>query len=149
MTHSSRLYVYDTINVRLCALPLQSMLKDIKDRSDIQSLVDTFYARVRKDDVIAYLFNDIAQVDWPHHLPRMYDFWENVVFQTGSFAGNPMVAHLQLHQKSPLTPVHFERWLKLFVETTDELFEGGNAALIKERAGTIAAIIQSKLKLFQ
>jgi hemoglobin len=79
------------------------MKKDISNRAYIQQLVDTFYIKVRADETIGYLFNDVAHVNWEQHLPRMYDFWENILFQTGNFKGNPMTAHTQLHQKSPLT----------------------------------------------
>lgn len=121
------------------------MRTDIQNRSDIQLLVDRFYDKVKKDEAISYLFNDVAKVDWEHHLPRMYDFWENIVFQTGGFTGNPMVAHLQLNQKSPLKQEHFERWLHLFFETVDELFDGDNAELIKQRAQSIATMMQIKI----
>jgi hemoglobin len=121
------------------------MKTDIRNRSDIQLLVDTFYDKVRSDELIAFLFNDVAKVNWEHHMPRMYDFWENIVFQTGGFTGNPMAAHLQLNQKSPLGADHFARWLKLFNATTDELFQGDNAELIKQRAHSIATMMQIKI----
>jgi hemoglobin len=121
------------------------MKTDIRDRADIQLLVDTFYNKVREDDVIGYLFNDVAKVDWEHHLPRMYDFWEHVIFQSGNFRGNPMVAHMQLHQKSPLTKEHFARWQQLFLATVDELFDGDNAELARQRARSIATIMQMKV----
>lgn len=121
------------------------MKKDIQGRSDIKLLVDEFYKKVRVDEAISYLFNDVAKVDWEHHLPRMYDFWENIVFQTGGFTGNPMIAHAQLHQKSRLTAEHFGRWLELFMATVDELFEGANAELIKQRARSIATMMQVKI----
>ncbi len=121
------------------------MKTDIQSRSDIQLLIDTFYSKVRVDDQIAYLFNDVAKVDWEHHLPRMYDFWEDVVFQAGKFSGNPMTAHMQLNQRSPLLKEHFTRWLQLFTETVDEFFEGNNAELVKQRAHSIATIMQVKL----
>jgi hemoglobin len=121
------------------------MKNDIRDRADIKLLVDTFYTKVRADDTIGYLFEEVARVDWEKHLPRMYDFWENIVFQTGGFKGNPMVAHMMLHQKSPLTAAHFKQWLKLFLATVDELFEGDNAELIKQRARSIATMMQIKV----
>ena len=121
------------------------MKMDIANRTDIQLLVDTFYTKVRADATIGYLFNDVARVTWELHLPRMYDFWENILFQTGSFKGNPMAAHVQLHQKSPLTAGHFEQWLKLFLATVDELFEGDKAELIKQRARSIATMMQIKV----
>ena len=121
------------------------MKADIQDRADIKRLIDSFYTKVRVDDQIAYLFNDVAKVDWEHHLPRMYDFWESILFQTGTFSGNPMTAHMQLHQRSPLAKEHFARWLQLFNETVDELFDGDRAELIKQRALSIATIMQIKI----
>jgi hemoglobin len=121
------------------------MKKDISNRADIQQLVDTFYIKVRADETIGYLFNDVAQVNWEQHLPRMYDFWENILFQTGSFKGNPMAAHVQLHQKSPLSAAHFDRWQQLFNATVDELFEGDMAELIKQRALSIATMMRIKV----
>jgi hemoglobin len=121
------------------------MKHDIRDRQDIKQLIDTFYTKVRADDTIGYLFNDVAKVNWETHLPRMYDFWENILFQTGGFKGNPMVAHVLLHQKSPLNAAHFERWLQLFFTTVDELFEGDKAGLIKQRARSIATMMQIKV----
>lgn len=121
------------------------MKKDITNRADIQQLVDTFYTRVRADETIGYLFNEVAQVNWEQHLPRMYDFWENIVFQTVGFTGNPMTAHMQLHQKSPLSQAHFDRWLQLFLSTVDELFEGEKAELIKQRALSIATMMRIKI----
>jgi hemoglobin len=118
------------------------MKKDISNRADIQLLVDTFYNKVKADETIGYLFNDVAKVNWEQHLPRMYDFWENILFQTGGF---PMVAHVQLHQKSPLTSAHFERWQQLFLTTVDELFEGDKAELIKQRARSIATMMLIKV----
>jgi len=121
------------------------MKRDIENRSDVQQLVDTFYEKVRRDATIGYLFNDVARVDWELHLPRMYDFWENIVFQTGGFAGNPMTVHMQLHQKSPLSAAHFAQWLNLFLTTADELFEGKNTELVKQRAQSIATMMQVKI----
>ena len=121
------------------------MKKDISNRADIQQLVDTFYLKVRADETIGYLFNEVAQVNWEQHLLRMYDFWENILFQTGSFKGNPMAAHVQLHQKSPLSAAHFDRWQQLFLATVDELFEGDMAELIKQRALSIATMMRIKV----
>ncbi|MDP4147961.1 MAG: group III truncated hemoglobin [Bacteroidota bacterium] len=121
------------------------MKKDIEGRKEICQLVDAFYEKVRKDASIGFIFNDIAQVDWVHHLPVMYDFWENVLFQTGHYTGNPMVTHTQLHQKFPLTGEHFAQWKKLFLETIEEHFEGPNADLARQRALSIAGVMERKI----
>ena len=51
---------------------------------------------------------------------------------------------MALHQKSPLQKNHFETWLNYFNETTDDLFEGEIAFLAKERAKSIATVMQIK-----
>lgn len=119
--------------------------RDIEGREDIQTFVDRFYERVQADEVIGYLFNDVAQVNWQAHLPVMYAFWEQVIFQTGNFSGNPMLAHQKLHAKSPLCPAHFERWILLFTHTVQELFSGKNATLALQRAKGIATIMEHKV----
>ncbi|HPW98479.1 MAG TPA: group III truncated hemoglobin, partial [Flavobacterium sp.] len=78
------------------------MKHDIQNREDIIKLVDVFYDKVKKDNVIGYIFSDIAHVNWDLHLPRMYDFWENILFYTGNFDGNPMMTHKTLNEKAPM-----------------------------------------------
>ena len=121
------------------------MKREIADRADIQLLVDTFYDKVKADDVIGFIFNDIARVNWEKHLPVMYNFWENVLFYTGSYQGNPLLIHQHLHRVVPLTREHFDRWYALFSETVDALFEGETALLAKQRALSIATVMQINL----
>lgn len=121
------------------------MKPNISSRTDIQFLIDSFYTKVRQDATIGHIFNDIAKVDWLAHLPRMYDFWEAVLFQTGDYSGNPMFVHKQLNQKVPLLKEHFVQWQNLFLQTVDELFEGDKAELAKQRAQSIATMMQIKI----
>jgi len=115
------------------------MKPDISTPADIRALIDTFYEKVQADDVIGYIFNDIAQVDWPHHLPIMYKFWEFLLLGTqDAYRGNPIQKHYDLHAKHPLKIEHFDRWVKLFQGTVDELFEGAGADNAKFRAFAIA-----------
>jgi hemoglobin len=120
------------------------MKTDIRNRKDIEKLVNTFYDKIKTDAVIGYLFNDVAQVNWEKHLPKMYDFWENILFYTADYEGNPMEKHKELHQKSPLNPSHFNHWNMLFTKTVDELFEGKKADEIKNRALNISAAMMYK-----
>lgn len=121
------------------------MKKDIENKDDLRILIDAFYDKVRSNRVIGYIFNDVAKVDWAHHTPIIYDFWESVLFHTGPYARNPMAIHKTLNEKHPLTADHFKEWLRLFTETVDELFEGLNSELIKQRAQSIATVIQLKI----
>lgn len=120
------------------------MKTDIRNRKDIEKLVNAFYDKVKKDDTIGYLFNDIAKVNWELHLPKMYDFWENILFYSGNYSGSPMVVHKELHQKSTMNQQHFQHWNDLFSQTVDSLFEGIKANEIKERASNIAQVIMYK-----
>lgn len=120
------------------------MKTDIKNRKDIEKLVNAFYEKVKTDEVIGYLFTDVAKVNWELHLPKMYSFWENILFYTANYSGSPMVVHKELHQKSAMTETHFHHWNKLFNETVDKLFEGSKADEIKNRASNIAQVMMYK-----
>ncbi len=121
------------------------MKTDIANRQHIEQLINSFYDKVKVDAVIGYFFTEVIPVNWEKHLPVMYDFWENVVFYTGNYEGNPMQQHQQLHKKSPMRMEHFQRWLLLFAETVDELYKGEKAELIKQRAASIATVMQIKI----
>jgi hemoglobin len=125
------------------------MKSDIANRSDIEILVNTFYAEVNKNEKLGYIFNDIAKVDWAHHLPKMYSFWGSILLGEHSFSGNPMVKHVELSKIASMTEVEFNEWLLLFVKTVDELFEGQIADEAKRRATTIARIMLSKIQMVQ
>jgi len=115
--------------------------QDINDRNDIDLLVLRFYTLAMADGVIGFIFTDVAKLDLGDHLPIIGDFWETIVFQTGVYAAqgnNPLEVHGRLNERTPLLPEHFDRWLEIFTETTDELFSGERADSIKLRAAAIA-----------
>jgi hemoglobin len=120
------------------------MKTDIQSRKDIFLLMQQFYKKLLADESISYLFTDVAKINLEHHLPVLVDFWESILFQSDTYRKNAMQPHMNLHQKSPLKKSHFDTWLKYFTETVDELFEGENAFMAKERAKSIATVIQIK-----
>jgi len=121
------------------------MKKDIENREDIRLLINYFYQKVTADPLIGFIFTDVAKVNWEKHLPVMYDFWENSLFYTGGYTGNPLQLHQRLNRVCPLRPAHFERWLELFNETVDELHAGEKSELAKQRAYSISTVIRLKL----
>ena len=121
------------------------MKKDIRTRRDIERLVNRFYDRVKADGLLGPVFNDVARVNWEKHLPVMHDFWDNTIFFSGAYSGNPMLLHQLLHGRFALTQAHFDRWTDLFNATVDEFFFGDNASMAKQRAESIAAVIRSKI----
>ncbi len=80
------------------------------------------------------------------------DNFENILITSifallfsGGYEGNPMQVHKNLHTKSPMTMQHFQRWNQLFSETVDDMYAGEKAELIKQRALSIAMVIQIHL----
>lgn len=121
------------------------MKKDISNREDLLQLVTHFYNKLLSDKSINYLFTDIAKIDLPHHLDILVNFWDSVLFQNDVYRKNAMQPHLELHQQSPLQKHHFQTWLTYFNESVDELFDGEKAFLAKERALSIATVMQIKI----
>ncbi|MBL7863031.1 MAG: group III truncated hemoglobin [Cyclobacteriaceae bacterium] len=115
---------------------------ELHHRSDIITMVNKFYEKVKRDELLAPVF---AHVDWPAHLPTMYNFWSSMLLGEQRYTGNPF----QKHRTLPIEARHFDQWLKLFIETVDENFEGEKAEEIKMRAQSIARIFQHKMGLYQ
>lgn len=118
-------------------------MHDIRNDEDIRTMVHAFYDRVQNDERLGPIFNEFAQVNWDTHLPRMVDFWSNLLFQTGRYKGRPFRQHLPL----PVKKMDFQRWYTLFETTVDEHFEGEKADYAKEMAGKIASSFSVRMQM--
>ena len=121
-------------------------MTDIKNINDIKILLDTFYTKVLKDEVIGYIFTDIAKLNVEKHMPILYAFWDSVIFGTANYKGNAMLTHIQLNKKEALTDAHFDRWQMLYFETVDELFVGEKANLAKDRVKAMRFLMQMEIE---
>src|SRR5438552_1325768 len=110
------------------------MKQDINSRDDIERLMTAFYTKLLSDERISYIFTDVAKIDIKSHIPIITDFWESVLLNKNVYHNNTMKIHLDLHSKTPLTKLHFDKWLNHFNITVDELFAGTVALLAKQRA---------------
>jgi hemoglobin len=117
------------------------MKKDILTRLDIEILIQCFYDKVLEDDLLSPIFNEKIQIQWEKHLPLMCDFWENTLFFTGAYKGNPMHLHKHLNRVHSLDESHFTRWLTIFNATVDKNFKGSNASIAKRKAKKLARIL--------
>jgi hemoglobin len=124
---------------------LMEQKRDIENRADVEFLVSTFYHQATQDDLIGFFFTDVAAIDLDEHLPIMYNFWENILFQTGNYPGGMMYKHIQLNQKEKMQKKHFERWFALFEQTVDTNFAGPNAEEAKSRARMVVQTMPLKL----
>lgn len=112
---------------------------DILTEADIELLVNTFYTKVRHDEILADVFNDVIKDKWDIHLKRMTDFWSTILLYTKKYKDDPLPKHMPL----PIGQEHFDRWLQLFNETIDMLFEGQIAENARKRANSIARIMKA------
>jgi hemoglobin len=120
-------------------------MRDIQNEDDIKKLVDEFYARVRKDDLVGPIFNEVIGDNWSHHLPVMYSFWSSILLGANTYHGNPLAVHFKLD----ISEEHFKRWLSYFEPTVDDLFQGEIAEEAKKRARSIASIMNAKLSMLK
>jgi hemoglobin len=118
----------------------------LNTREAIEVLVNSFYKKVKQDDLLAPIFNNAEYFSWDTHIPIMINFWETLLLDTASYKGNTMQKHISLHRKTPLTPELFERWKRLFYATLDELFEGENVLEARKRVEAMSALMQYKIQ---
>lgn len=121
------------------------ILNDIKTEADIAFFLDRFYACIRQDPDLGPIFNDVAQVDWPTHMPKIRAFWSSLLLGTNGYQGQPMRPHFELAQKTSIRPAHFDQWLALFTQTLHECFAGERANEALLRAQSIATVMQSRM----
>ncbi len=122
---------------------------DILGRAEITTLVHRFYEIVRRDEMLGFIFEEVAATDWDTHLPKMISFWQTVLFRDGGFRGDPIGKHARLVPLTHMGREQFDHWLHLFEQTVDELFEGENAGHIKRCAADMANVIHSRIHSIQ
>ena len=118
---------------------------EILNLDDIKLLVDTFYERIRENELLGPIFNERMQERWPIHLEKMYKFWQTVLLQEHTYYGSPFPPHAKL----PVSPEHFERWLSLWRTTVDDVFEGPKADEAKWRGQAMADMFMAKIEYFR
>ncbi|MDF1517097.1 MAG: group III truncated hemoglobin [Lutibacter sp.] len=122
------------------------MKKDIENREDIYLLVKDFYVKLMNDDLMHHFFDEFSNPRLlEEHLQVLVDFWDNILFFSGTYQKNAMRPHLELQQKKPFRSEHFKQWLLHFNNTVDEHFVGEIAHAAKSRALSIATVMQIKI----
>ena len=118
---------------------------DILTLENVQQLVNSFYAKVREDALLAPVFEARIQDRWPEHLEKMYRFWQTVLLEEHTYFGALFPPHAQL----PVGRAHFEKWLELFYQTVDERFAGEKAEEAKWRGMKMARMFEIKMEHFK
>jgi hemoglobin len=120
-------------------------MHDIYTMQDVMVLVDAFYAKARKNELIGPIFNEIIGDQWPAHLEKMYRFWQTALLEETTYFGRPFPPHATM----PVEKKHFDEWVQLFNETVDELFKGPKADESKWRADKLAGMFVDKIEHFK
>src|ERR1700761_8197498 len=87
-----------------------------ESEDQISQLVELFYSRAQKDDLIGPVFDQFVR-NWDHHHDTLKNFWCSQLLGTGTYQGNGYVAH----QRLPLEEEHFARWLTLWEQAAAEV----------------------------
>jgi hemoglobin len=121
---------------------MEKTLKDIETREDIYLLVDTFYGRIREDQLLGPIFNHhIEQDEWPEHLEKLTGFWAaNLLGIPIKKKVNPVLKHhlVDKNLNYNVQQGHFERWLHIWFGTLNDLYKGEIADFAKRKAKNMA-----------
>ena len=122
------------------------MKKDIATREDLYVVVESFYEKLLRDPLLFPFFIKFREAKYlKEHLNVLVDFWDNILFYSGTYTKNAMQPHLKLNAIRPIEKKHFERWIEHFNSAVDARFEGENAHAVKSRALSIATVMQIKV----
>lgn len=119
------------------------------DDENIERLVRTFYPEVIADDMIGSFFieklgDDIHSEAWEEHLVLLTQFWRFVILYDDEYEGNPLRPHFDI---AGLSKKAFERWLTLFHEAVDDVYDEKSGMLFKQKSVDIAENFMRKLEL--
>jgi hemoglobin len=120
-------------------------MKDIQNQDDLLQLVTLFYNKLLADESISYIFTEVVKIKLEEHLPILVTFWSQAVLGTGGYTNNLTQIHLDVSEKSYLSPELFKIWLGYFNDSVDALFAGEKAEQIKTNALSIATVMQIKI----
>lgn len=102
-------------------------MPDLDSRTQIHDMVVAFYRAIVFDDVLGPVFDEIAEVDWPSHIPRLVDYWCRILLGESSYTGAMLVAHQEVGAVEPFRAEWFDRWHQLFVDTVRAEWSGPHA----------------------
>ncbi len=121
------------------------MKNDIVNRKDIYLIVNEFYKKLLTDENMKHFFEKFNQTnELEKHLQILVDFWDNILFYSGTYQRNAMLPHIELNKEKPFKELHFNIWLNYFHQIIDENYIGNNANIAKNRATSIATIMKLK-----
>src|SRR5688572_17214227 len=93
--------------------------RDLDTRAQIHDLVVDFYREIVFDDLLGPVFDEVAEVDWAEHIPKLIDYWCRVLLGERGYHGMILGPHRRVHDIEAFQPEHFDRWFRLWVASID------------------------------
>jgi hemoglobin len=122
------------------------MKSDISSKKDIKQIITKFYQLLLIDDKMIPFFEDIVTKNQlEEHLIVITNFWSDILFDTTTYKNNTMQKHLDKNAFVRFKKEHFTIWTSYFFETIDANFEGEISETMKNRARSIATVMQLKM----
>jgi hemoglobin len=112
----------------------------VVDRGAIRTFVEAFYRAVALDPELGPIFERRIHGDGDPHLDTMVKFWSAVLLRQMGYQGQPPVVHRAIEE---LEPEHFGRWLALFAETMEAIFEPELAKYMVAKSQGIAKMLST------
>ena len=118
---------------------------DLDRRSAINARVVAFSREVVLDDLLDPVFEEVAELDWAIHIPRLIDYWCQILLHEPHPPRPILAAHAAVHEIAPLRSEHFDRGYTLWVAVVDRQWDGPLAKKAKRHAELMAATLARRL----
>lgn len=126
------------------------MKPDISSLQDINFIITKFYDKLLADSKMIPFFEEIvAQNHLEEHIKIISDFWNDILFDTVTYSNNVMQKHLDKNAIVQFKKEHFAIWVSYLFSTIDNYFEGENAHNMKNRARSIATVMELKMNVYK
>jgi hemoglobin len=99
--------------------------------------------------MIPFFEDIVAENHLEEHLETITEFWNDILFDTNSYANNVMKKHVDKNIFVAFKKEHFDIWMSYFFDTINANFEGENAHNMKNRARSIATVMELKLGVYE
>jgi hemoglobin len=118
---------------------------DLDSRGAIHDLVIDFYREIAFDPVLDHVFEEVAEVDWAEHIPRLIDYWARVLLGDTSYDGYILRPHQHVHAREPFQLAYFDRWYALWEMCVDARWRGPQAERAKDHARRMAKVLAHRI----
>ena len=125
------------------------MLNNEVTKENLNKMVILFYTKILQDEIVGPFFieklgDDLKNEKWVPHIELLTNFWASIALGDPTYRGNPFAPHLDI---ADISTVAFRRWLELFAQTLDTIYEPQIAEQFKQRSTVIAGNFMRNLGL--